>query len=140
MCVRGSYLGLVRSTSTDAGAGAVLDAGGSLGTRPPRRRLEEPRIGPEEARTGSLSSSTSNACEGTSLVVDDDALVLPPGVPRSAWSHSDPSAAVAAPENQSGNPAWTAGPVPPPAMAALGGHAPVGRPAKVGPLPLDPAT
>jgi hypothetical protein len=114
--------------------------GGSLGTRPPHRRLEEPRIGPEEARTGSRSSSTSNACEGTSLVVDDDALVLPPGVPKSARSHSDPSAAVAAPANQSGNPPWTAGLVPPPAMAALGGYAPVGRPAKVGPPPLDPAT
>jgi hypothetical protein len=139
MCVRGSYLGLVRSMSTDAGAGAVLDDG-SLGTRPQRRRLEEPRIGLEEARTGSRSSSTSIACEGTSLVVDDDTLVLPPGVPRSAWSHSDPTATVAALANQSGNFPWRAGLVPPPAMAALGGHAPVGRLAKVGPPLLDPAT
>jgi hypothetical protein len=136
MCVRGSYLALVRSTSTDAGTGAVLD-GGSLGTRPPRRQLEEPRIGPEVARTGShsFSSSTSIACEGTSLVIDGDALVLPPGVPKSTRSHSDPSVAVAAPANQSGNPPWRAGLVPPPAMEALGSQAPVGRPARLGHRP-----
>jgi hypothetical protein len=90
MCVRGSYLGLVRSTSTDAGAGTVLDAGDGLGVRPPRRwRLDEPRIGPEAARTGSrlLSSTTSIPCEGVTFVVDEEALVTPPEVPRSAQSH-----------------------------------------------------
>jgi hypothetical protein len=139
MCVRGSYLGLVRSTSTDAGAGAVLDAGGSLGTRPPRRRrLDE---GPEAVRTGSrsLSSLTSIPCECVTFVVDEEALVTPPEVPRSAHSHSGPRADVAAPANQSGIPPWRVGPVPPPAMEALGGQAPAARPAKAVPLPVEPA-
>jgi hypothetical protein len=111
--------------------------------RPPRRwPLDEPQIGPEVARTGSrtLSSSMSIPCEGIAFVVDDEALVTPPEVPRLAESHSGPRVAVATSTNQSCNPPWRAGPVPPPAMAALGGHAPVGRPAKVGPPLLDPAT
>jgi hypothetical protein len=139
MCVRGSYLGLVRSTSTDAGAGAALDAGGGLGARAPRRwRLDE---GPEAARTGtrSLSSSTSIPCEVVTFVVDEEALVTPPEVRRSAESHSGPSAAVAAPANQSGIPPWRVEPVPPPAMEALGGQAPAARPAKGVPLPVEPA-
>jgi hypothetical protein len=72
-------------------------------------------------------------------VVDEEALVTPPEVPRSAQSHSGPSAAVAAPLNQSGIPPWRVGSVPPPAMEALGGQAPAARPAKGVLLPVEPA-